>query len=177
MNPKTLTSALICALGLLIASPKAQCQTSGTANPAAGPAAKEIVAPSDMEIDLLRKDLRSQKKQIIAANMKLADKEAEKFWPLYDHYTAETIKINDKRYALIQNYAQNYSQLTDQQAEDYVRGLVAADQATSQLRLTYWPKFRTVISAKNSALFFQLDRRITNLIDVQLSSQIPVIEP
>jgi hypothetical protein len=177
MNCKTLTLALICAFAPLVASPKARCQTSGSGKPAARPAAQEVVAPSGMEIDLLRKDLRSQKKQIIAANIKLTDKEAEKFWPLYDQYTAETIKINDKRYGLIQNYAQGYNQITDQQAEDYVRGLVAVDQASSQLRLTYWPKFRSVISAKNTALFFQLDRRITNLIDVQLASQIPVIEP
>jgi hypothetical protein len=177
MNRKTLALALICALAPLVASPKARCQTSGFGKPAVRPAAQGVVAPSDIEIDLLRKDLRSQKKQIIAANMKLTDKEAEKFWPLYDQYTAETIKINDKRYGLIQNYAQNYNQITDQQAEDYVRGLVAVDQASSQLRLTYWPKFRSAISAKNTALFFQLDRRITNLIDAQLASQIPVIEP
>ena len=176
MSRKTHILALLCAVGLLIA-PKAPCQSAGPANPTARPAAQEVVAPSDMEIDLLRRDLRSQKKQIIAANLKLTDKEAEKFWPLYDQYAGETIKINDKRYGLIQNYAQNYNQMTDQQAEEYVRGLVAVDQACSQLRLTYWPKFRSVVSAKNTALFFQLDRRISNLVDVQLASQIPVVEP
>ena len=41
---------------------------------------------SEQDIDLLRKDIRSQKKQVIAANMKLTDAEAEKFWPIYDQY-------------------------------------------------------------------------------------------
>lgn len=177
MSRNTHPLALICTLGLLVSFPKALCQTPGPANPPTRPSTQEVVAPSDMEIDLLRRDLRSQKKQIIAANVKLTDKEAEKFWPLYDQYTVETIKINDKRYALIQNYAQDYNKMTDQQAEEYVRGLVAVDQAFSQLRLTYWPKFRSVVSARTTALFFQLDRRITNLIDVQLASQIPVIAP
>src|ERR1700749_576509 len=58
------------------------------------------------QIDLLRKDVRSQKKQIIAANLKLTDKEAEKFWPIYDRYTADLVKINDKKYALIKQYAE-----------------------------------------------------------------------
>jgi len=142
--------ALISVLVLLGPFGKVCGQTSEAASPAAQPAAQEMVVPSDMEIDLLRKDLRSQKKQIIAAHLKLTDKEAEKFWPLYDQYTVETIKINNTKYGLIQKYAQNYSQMTEQQAEQYVRGLLGVDTATSQLRLTYWPKFRNVISAKNT---------------------------
>ena len=170
----TLVLAVITAFGLGSRASRGQTSASKTT---ARPAVNEVVSPSDTELDLLRKDLRSQKKQIIAANLKLTDKEAEKFWPIYDQYTAETIKINDTKYGLIQKYAQNYNQMTDQQAEEYVRGLVAVDQATSQLRLTYWPKFRNVTSAKNTALFFQLDRRITTMIEFQLASQIPIIEP
>ena len=141
MNAKNVSLALVSLLVFPGTSGKVQGQTSETASPTARPAAQEMVVPSDMEIDLLRKDLRSQKKQIIAANMKLPEKEAEKFWPLYDQYTAETMKINDTKYSLIQNYAKNYGQMTEQQAEEYVRGLVGGDMAASQLRLTYWPKF------------------------------------
>ena len=64
-------------------------------------------AQADQDIDLLRKDIRSQKKQIIAANLQLTDKEAEKFWPLYDQYTAELVKINDTKYAALKEYATN----------------------------------------------------------------------
>jgi hypothetical protein len=178
MKRNNLAVALICVWGLLVAPDRMRGQASGAPSPTVRtPAQAEAVAPSDMEVSLLRKDLRAQKKQIIAANMKLTDKEAEKFWPLYDQYTSETIKINDRKYAVIQKYAQDYGEMTDQQAEDFVRGLVAVDQSTSQLRLTYWPKFRETISAKNTALFFQLDRRITMMIDVQLASQLPLIAP
>ncbi len=45
----------------------------------------------------MRKDIRSQKKQLIAANLQLTDAEATKFWPAYDAYTAETTKIGDTR--------------------------------------------------------------------------------
>ena len=31
----------------------------------------------------MRKDIRSQKKQLIAQNVKLTDAEATKFWPIY----------------------------------------------------------------------------------------------
>jgi hypothetical protein len=47
--------------------------------------------PVDEDIKLFRKDLRSARKQIIAANMVLSDKEAEQFWPLFERYTQELV--------------------------------------------------------------------------------------
>ena len=41
---------------------------------------------SDEDINLLRKDIRSIKKQIIAANLNLTETEAQKFWPVYEQY-------------------------------------------------------------------------------------------
>ncbi len=52
---------------------------------------------SDRDLELLRKDVRSLKKQIIAANMGLTDVQAEKFWPVYDLYTAEGSKSTIRR--------------------------------------------------------------------------------
>src|SRR5262249_50107229 len=62
---------------------------------------------ADTEISMMRKDLRDQKKQIIAANLPLNGDEAAKFWPVYDAYTQETIKVNDHRYGLVKDYAVN----------------------------------------------------------------------
>ena len=132
---------------------------------------------TDQDIDLLRKDIRSQKKQIIASNLQLTDKEAEKFWPLYDQYTAELVKINDAKYSAIKEYATNYSTLSDAQATSLARQIIGVDQSVAQLRLKYVPIFGNVISGKKTALFFQLDRRLVMLIDLQLASQIPMVEP
>ena len=71
---------------------------------------------TELEVNLMRKDLRDQKKQLVAANLPLNGDEAAAFWPLYDSYTQETIKINDQRYALVKQYAANYNTMTDEQA-------------------------------------------------------------
>jgi hypothetical protein len=60
-------------------------------------------ASSDDFVNLLRKDIRSRKKQIIAENMQLSDAEAEKFWPIYDQYAAELSKIYDVKIALLKD--------------------------------------------------------------------------
>ena len=131
----------------------------------------------DQDVNMLRMDLRSQKKQIIAANLKLTDAEAEKFWPVYDQYTAELVKINDAKYAVIKDYAQNYDTLTDEKATELTKQLIAVDGQVSQLRDRYVPIVNKVLPGKKTALFFQLDRRLVMLIDVQLATQIPMVQP
>ena len=127
-------------------------------------------------VDLLRKDVRSQKKQIIAQNMDLSDAEAEKFWPVYDQYAAELSKIYDVKIALLKDYADNYSSMTGEQAESYIRKRAEVEQSIMQLRLKYMPAFRRVLSGRETALFYQLDWRLGLAIDVQLI-QVPLINP
>ena len=71
---------------------------------------------NDANIQLMRQDIRSERKKVVAANMPLTETEATKFWPVYDRYIGETIKVNDVRFALIKEYANNYDSATDEQA-------------------------------------------------------------
>jgi Spy/CpxP family protein refolding chaperone len=134
-------------------------------------------AVSDQDLNLLRKDLRSDQKQIIAANMLLTEAEAQKFWPLYDEYTAAKTNINDTKLSVIKDYAANFEKLTDNQAQALVNRWAEADQSALQLRTKYIPLFEKVLTGKKAARFFQIDRRISSLVDLQLSSQIPLVEP
>ena len=131
---------------------------------------------SDQDIQLLRQDLRSQKKQLIAANLKLTDTEATKFWPIYDQYVAELTKINNDKYAVVKEYANNYGTLTDAQALDLTKRLLAVDNSVAQLRTKYVPIVNGVLPGVKTATFFQIDRRLTMLIDIQLASSVPLVQ-
>jgi hypothetical protein len=129
----------------------------------------------DSDVELLRQDLRAQRKQITAENMTLTADEATKFWPIYDQYRQEAIKPNDERWALIKEYAANYNTMTDAQAQDYMKRSTAVEQQLISLRTKYIPIFEKVISAKKTALWFQIDRRVDLLINLHLSSIIPMV--
>ena len=131
---------------------------------------------SDRDIEMLRADLRSQRKQITAENMTLTADEATKFWPIFDQYRREAIKANDERWAVIKNYAANYDTMTDAQAQDYIKRANTVDEQLLALRMKYVPLFEKVISAKKTALCYQIDRRIDLLINLQLSSVIPMVD-
>jgi hypothetical protein len=143
---------------------------------AQAPASKDTPTVTDQDIKLLRQDIRSHKKQLIAANLTLTDAEATKFWPVYDQYTAEMTKIGDQKYALIKEYAQNFGSLTDAQAQSLLDRSLALDEAVAQLRIKYVPIVNKVLPGTKTATFFQIDRRITTLIDLQLSSNIPLVQ-
>jgi Spy/CpxP family protein refolding chaperone len=139
-------------------------------------ASKDSPAVTDQDIQLLRQDIRSQKKQLVAANLTLTDAEATKFWPIYDQYAAEMTKIGDQKYALIKEYAQNFGSLTDAQAQSLINRSLALDEATAQLRIKYVPIVNKVLPGTKTATFFQIDRRLSTLIDLQLASQIPLVQ-
>ena len=139
-------------------------------------ASKDSATSTDQDVQLLRQDLRSNRKQLLAANLTLTDAEATAFWPVYDQYTAEMTKIGDQKYALIKEYAQSFGSLTDAQALSLVNRSLALDEAMAQLRIKYVPIVNKVLPGTKAATFFQIDRRIGWLIDVQLASQIPLVQ-
>jgi len=152
----------------------ASAQTSAPAAPATADKGQHRI--SDQDIDLMRKDIRSQKKQLIAQNLKLTDAEATKFWPIYDQYTAELVKINDKKYAVIQQYADRYGTLTDEEATKLMRQWMDVDIAAAQLRAKYLPIVSQAIGGRKGATFAQLDRRVSLMIELQLASQVPLVQ-
>ena len=176
MNQKqSLVTSFVLVAFVATSSALAQNSPSAKKDAAKSFTAADASRPSpDNFIELLRKDVRSQKKQIIAENMDLSDAEAEKFWPVYDQYAAEFARIYDTKLALLSDYTENYSNMTGEQAENYIRKRAEVEQSIMQLRLKYMPAYRKVLSGRETALFYQLDWRLGLAIDVQLV-QVPLI--
>jgi Spy/CpxP family protein refolding chaperone len=173
MQKKSIVKVLIVVSALLLCSVPMFAQDAQTVPGSTAGAPK---AASDQDIQMLRADIRAQRKEITAQNMTLTADEATKFWPIFDQYRQEAIKPNDERWALIKDYAANYNTMTDAQAQDYIKRSTAVDQQLLSLRMKYVPVFEKVISAKKTALWYQIDRRIDLLINLQLSAVIPVVD-
>jgi hypothetical protein len=134
-------------------------------------------ATLEQNIELMRKDIRSQKKQIVAANVPLTDSEAQAFWPVYDQYTAELTKLGDQKYVLIKEYAQSYGTMTDAQADDWTKRLLKLDSDVVALRMKYQPSFRKVLPSKKAALYGQVERQTQMMIDTSIAMQVPLVQP
>ena len=137
---------------------------------------QRVISPTvtDEDIALLRQDLRAMKMQVIGQNMSLSDTEAHKFWPIYNHYVKDLQEVNNQKYALLKQYAEMWATMTDEDALIYVRHWLEADGQAQALRLKYVPVVSQVLPGKKAATFFQLDRRLNMIVDLQLFSQIPL---
>lgn len=149
-------------------------QTSASSDAEPGPTKEQL---NENNIQLMRADIRSERKKIVAENLPLTETEATRFWPLYDRYIGETIKVNDVRFGLIKEYAQNYQNMSDAQANAFIKRWVALDGDNTNLRLKYIPEFEKIISPKKTAMFFQIDRRLGMMIELQLASGVPLVKP
>jgi hypothetical protein len=180
---KTRSRALWPILGLLLLAlvgfwiwksrpaPQSSAQTSSPTQPTAS-----TTPGVDNDIQLLRQDIRSQAKQLVAANLILTDTEATKFWPVYDRYTTDMVKINDQRYSLLKEYADRWGTMTDDQASSLTQRFLSVDEQAAQLRSKYLPIFNQAVPGIKAASFFQLDHRIQDLIDLQVASQLPLAQ-
>jgi hypothetical protein len=137
---------------------------------------QRVISPtvSDEDIAMLRQDLRAMKMQVIGQNMALSETEGQKFWPIYNHYVKDLQTVNDQKYALLKQYAEMWATMSDQDALIYVRNWLETDGKAQALRLKYVPVVSEVLPGRKAATFFQLDRRLNMMIDLQLFSQIPL---
>ena len=160
---------------LLLCSASMLGQAAQQAPPSGQGASAQPNTVSDKDIEMLRQDLRDQRKQIVALNLPLTADEATKFWPVYDQYRKAAIQPNDERWAVIKDYAAQYDSMTDAQAQSLMKRANAVDEQLLALRMKYVPIFEKVISPKKTALFYQIDRRVDLLINLQLSSVVPMV--
>jgi hypothetical protein len=84
--------------------------------------------------------------------------------------------INDKKFGLIQEYADNWGKLTNDQSLLFARNWLDMDIAIAQLRQRYVPMVAKVLDGRKTATFFQLDRRISMMLELQVSSQMPFVQ-
>ena len=169
-------AGLLVATALIGGMTAAGAKTPGAAVQGQQVILQKVISPtvSDEDIALLRKDIRAMKMQVIGQNMSLSDPEAEKFWPIYKHYADDLHEVNNSKYALLKQYAETWETMSDQEALIYLRHWMEVDAEAQALRLKYVPTVTQVLPGRKAATFFQLDRRLSMIVDLQLFSQIPL---
>jgi hypothetical protein len=131
---------------------------------------------TDTDIALLRSDVQAQKTDIIGKTMQLSDTDAKPFWPLYREYANKQQTLGDQRVSVIKDYGAQFDTLTDSQADGLMDRMLKFEKSRNELRAQYYPKFKKAIGAKQAAKFFQVDNRLTLLVDLQIANAIPIIQ-
>lgn len=130
---------------------------------------------TDADIQMIRSDVQADRNRIVTDTMAFTDAESAAFWPIYRDYVRDQKLIGDDRVRVIKDYAANYDNLNDAKASDLAHRMFDIDIRTAKLRQEYWPKFEKALGAKRAAKFYQVDNRLSLIIDLRLTSEIPLI--
>lgn len=130
---------------------------------------------TDNDVRLLRQDLQAIKNQVITDTMAFNEKEAAAFWPVYKDYAAAQRSIAEKRLGVITDYARELDKMDDNDARSFTDRMFVTEDETQALRKEYFPRFEKALGAKRAAKFYQVDNRLTKMIDIQLASEIPLV--
>lgn len=146
---------------------------ASSAEPAAAPAAARPT--QEQVVAQFKQDLAAKRADVMAKGLTLSAEQAAKFWPLFEEYQKEQNASIDAQIKATEDYSRNFAGLTDAQAVEYVNALLARDAAAHDLRVKWLAKFQTVVPPKVAARAIQIDRRLSQVMQVQVSSQIPLI--
>ena len=127
----------------------------------------------DSTIAVARANMKADRTALITTGMSFNDKDGAAFWPIYQQYEYERSKLDDRRAAVIKEYAQKYPNLTDADAKAMADKMLECDSRLAALKKKYYKKFNKVLPALTVTKFFQLERRVDLLLDMQVESSLP----
>jgi hypothetical protein len=168
--------AIACVLPVLVASPGwAQDTTpkpTSKANASTSSARQQNI---DEYIRLMRSDVRQQKTEMMGVMMALSAADAAKFWPIYNEYDAELMKLNDQRVENIKEYARTYNQMTDEKADELIKNAMTYQNQRSELLAKTYDRIKAAVGAITAARFVQVEHQLLLIIDLQIASELPVV--
>jgi hypothetical protein len=126
-------------------------------------------------VDLLRRDVRQEKAEIMGAVMVLSADDAAKFWPIYSEYNAALTKLNDQRVENIKDYARNYAQMTDEKADELIQKSLAYQKQRAELFAKTYDRVKQGVGAITASRFAQVEHQLLLIIDLQIASSLPLV--
>jgi hypothetical protein len=137
--------------------------------------AQELSAKS---MEALREAAKSNKKALVALNLKLTETEDKAFWKVYESYQKDLAKINEQRLSLIKDYAKEYKarSLTDEKAKQIISNYLVIEEDLLNLTKSYLNKFGAVIPDKKLMTYWQIENKIQAIIRFDGAINIPLAE-
>ncbi len=123
--------------------------------------------------------VRSGTRRILVDELMLDDTEKAAFWPLYDEYEVEMLKIGERYIALVSEFVERYQavELSDADADRLLDAFFDIQIEISKLRERYLRDFRKILSGVKVMRFYQLENKVRAEVDAAMALAIPLADP
>ena len=127
---------------------------------------------TDAFIDMMRKDVRTQKQSVVDQAMGLDAAQKPQFWTIYDRYQTALNAIWDRRIANLKKYADNFDKMTDGIADQLAVKMLDLEGQRTALKKQYYTLYKEKMGARVAARFLQVESTLACFIDLQIGAAI-----
>lgn len=139
-------------------------------------AEQNTTTQAQRQINIARKMIDDKRNTSLAFNMTFTAAEKEKFWPLYREYREAMGKVENKRLAVIVDYASHLDSMTETKAKKLLDQSLSAEKETTRVKQKYVGKFRRILPETKVVRLMQLEHRMDIMVDVKIAENIPLME-
>jgi hypothetical protein len=142
-----------------------------------GVAVADEDAEADALMELLRSELRADKKALVTASMDLSDADADVFWPIYEKYEQERTVLGDRTVDLIKRYPDAVNLTGTETLRSLSVDWFKLQDDRISLMKKYYKKMEKQTSLRVAVRWMQIEHRLSLMINLQIVSQIPMVVP
>ena len=129
---------------------------------------------ADSYIEVLKSEIKTDKKAIITETMGFTEQESQAFWPIYNEFEHELSQLSDKRISNIKDFAANYDSLSDKKADELLMNSFSYLEDRLSLNKKYYKKFAEAITPTVAAKYMQLENQIQLILDLSIAANLPL---
>ncbi|MFI3189472.1 hypothetical protein BCS42_05295 [Crenothrix sp. D3] len=145
--------------------------------PSTAPAVATAVAaaPNDNELQMFRFALEMEKEAFVKKSMALDPATEKKFMDAYYAFNGNLVKLNNKRLAIIADYAANFDKMTNAKADELAKAMFDFRTKRTALNAAYYKNVKKATSSIVAARAMQVENILQGAMDVAISSKLPLM--
>lgn len=106
-----------------------------------------------------KEEIRAQKAAYLTANMNISESQAKAFWPVYNAFEEEMIKLRKEKRSLYKGSkkAMDFTELSDKELNDFFIQRFDFEEKELKIKREYHEKFLKVLSIQQVAALYQAE--------------------
>ena len=131
---------------------------------------------TDTWVELLRSDLRADKEELVDLSMDLKQEDADAFWAIYKEYETDRVKLGDRTLELIKEFPDAAAVTGPTTIRTLAAEWLKLRDDKNKLIKKYYAMAEKQLSPRIASRWMQIEHRIGLLIDLQIASEVPLID-
>ena len=127
------------------------------------------------DLDVIQGIYGKSKKELAVAYMAIPEAQAAAFWAIYDQFEAERKALGQAKVAIINDYAANYANLTDESADKIAKAGLKNNLDYQKLFAKYYDKYKKAVGSIKAAKIIQFENYMQTTVQSEIQDAIPFI--